>query len=1236
MQVFCHECAPHDQPCALLVLSIDFVVRVTDVARLQNGQVMLMQLTGVLQGLMRAARVELRLGPFVYEFQISHNIHIRDPPHIAEGAANIALNTGLRLHSSSATLTVTSRGLFWRTELRRTWQTSSQVQADIEADILTRGTLCSISVYVHNMRLDRSEHRVSAKADTLHATASEELACVAAMRTVVQMFSARVRAQDTAMSSSVLRTLTVGLRLHEQRLPTELTAHLPLMFPRASTAQTLFTVLTALDIHLTSWGARDTSVLQNSPPRTPALLALLGPGFVYGAMAAERRGLTPCQQNASRLMDELDCLCDAGHVDDRGVCVTCPAGTYALAPASEQCSKCDPAFYCHGGTHRIACPVNARSQAGAPAAGFCFCGAGYIARTDSDALLCDLLLGDSPAPQLTQLQFTFALDFSVLTGLQAQPAEATGIALGVGLSSHVVDLISDAIPQAMVGHPDTGYEYRVSGENVWGYNGFAFDYPRARSNYPSRARGGRMFQTASRLLTLEGGLQGGDVQNSLPADALADTLCAFVLGTDPRLRSSSSTFLCGVTPHFSVQEGSTYSANISIDLTQLGASDAQRWIECLTTLQHALRDNALLNFGLHAVRVVQAVSLSLQHHSLYRPQDVLGMLQAPSLRVSSMHVSFLIVQDISLPVPSGLIMVLSMDEAFAGMVARISHPGYQCDVSESPARLLQQCPPNSVQRNGLCRCGPGFHGTGLASSSFSCVVCGRGHFCPGDGLKVACPGDTLSIGGGAVNIFTDLARGDDCRCPPGAFRTVLPTAEAGHSCTLCPHGHYCADGVVLTACMPNSWSLSGSVHSTACQCEAGYAVPRGGSVACMPCTPCVTTATFEILLDVVDLSVLGGSLSTATQQVVEDAAMLAGLPPSAVKITGVSGDYLYRCEIKPAMRGEYTPPAASVVTGVYGVVRLIAAPPEVFCAVLLRNDEDLSVFRLFAQATQELLGLPAAGRRRLLLESGGPLACQDISAASVGTSSVCVFRIGSVHSFVLGDIASATPAWLTPHLTLYFQFTVAAESAVLYDSDAVEAHITDVFEEYVDTDVTAMQARMGAGRDRGADSVHADPTAVQFEIRGGVGLSVKATTALLEDSALLTRLARGMPPDVVNVTIFTNATTLAGVNCAAGATGPSCACPSTDLCTPLPADSLKGCVSPGHECLTVKRRNNFRIEIWGGMFLTFSFVMGILAGFTARRGGKVPPIPITHVVPVVTPWRGANYGHYRENSYGFF
>ena len=175
---------------------------------------------------------------------------------------------------------------------------------------------------------------------------------------------------------------------------------------------------------------------------------------------------------------------------------------------------------------------------------------------------------------------------------------------------------------------------------------------------------------------------------------------------------------------------------------------------------------------------------------------------------------------------------------------------------------------SGVQRD--CKCLPGYSG----STGGLCTECTVDHWCPGEGDAVVCPTGSVAVqlssspsdchcrpgfhnvnnstdeggpiceygGGGLGTHECEVSIGvqSDCSCRPGFYK------ETAQECALCPEGHYCLGGEHLTSgetnrrtghtieeCPPNSVSVNGSNHSTACICDRGYYGPPGG-----PCELC--------------------------------------------------------------------------------------------------------------------------------------------------------------------------------------------------------------------------------------------------------------------------------------------------------------------------------------------------------------------------------------------------------------
>ena len=176
---------------------------------------------------------------------------------------------------------------------------------------------------------------------------------------------------------------------------------------------------------------------------------------------------------------------------------------------------------------------------------------------------------------------------------------------------------------------------------------------------------------------------------------------------------------------------------------------------------------------------------------------------------------------------------------------------------------------SGVQRD--CKCLPGYSG----STGGLCTECPVDHWCPGEGLVVKCPTDSLAAhlsltpadchcragfhnvknstdeggprceyggeGGGTHECERTIGVQNDCSCRPGFYK------KTAQECAVCPEGHYCLGGEhiggtgetqrrtghTVEECPPNSVSVNGSNHSAACICDRGYYGPPGG-----PCQLC--------------------------------------------------------------------------------------------------------------------------------------------------------------------------------------------------------------------------------------------------------------------------------------------------------------------------------------------------------------------------------------------------------------
>lgn len=161
-----------------------------------------------------------------------------------------------------------------------------------------------------------------------------------------------------------------------------------------------------------------------------------------------------------------------------------------------------------------------------------------------------------------------------------------------------------------------------------------------------------------------------------------------------------------------------------------------------------------------------------------------------------------------------------------------------------------------------CLCVPGYQAQYHLLEGYvflsHCKLCEPGSFCVGGGQgqgQELCPLNHFSQAGAAVctrchphSFGFQIVNFTEClclagfegpfhdQCTPCLAGSVQPTNFSNVPCSLCPRDFFqpLTGQLTCTQCPPHSTTLStGSVHITACECDAGFFGPNGG-----PCEVC--------------------------------------------------------------------------------------------------------------------------------------------------------------------------------------------------------------------------------------------------------------------------------------------------------------------------------------------------------------------------------------------------------------
>jgi hypothetical protein len=138
------------------------------------------------------------------------------------------------------------------------------------------------------------------------------------------------------------------------------------------------------------------------------------------------------------------------------------------------------------------------------------------------------------------------------------------------------------------------------------------------------------------------------------------------------------------------------------------------------------------------------------------------------------------------------------------------------------------CPRGSVSP---LPCTPGYYTDGFSSSQKSeLVLCPRGSYCPGDGLRYPCG---KGYYGAAMGLLSPSCSG---RCDDGALCPLESVASSG---TACPMGYFCVAGLG-TACPPGTYNdaLGAATRDACVLCPENTFSPVSNSTSIAGCQAC--------------------------------------------------------------------------------------------------------------------------------------------------------------------------------------------------------------------------------------------------------------------------------------------------------------------------------------------------------------------------------------------------------------